>query len=319
MFRFVYRLTCFFFLSLSFFSCQNKQTATDALTRESVLLSELSCYNQDAISRNPVTKVSWLRFCAVAGADCLAFYEGAKIGGEGGGHIGAAIGHPVEGAIIGGALVGTICGVGASYLAGKACCVVSGNTEDNQTERVGDISIDLLVESLYTSVVENYSIIDDIKLNQLEKLPIAVELNVPNHAIEMGAVHNEILATLNDNELVMTKRSAVESSNNLDFVENVVFTDETLLNQCKDYLSRYKATNELTLNASISDEVMQLYYQLINGSSYNSESLIDYINTYYSIVSKSSELSEQEKDCIYTGLSVSLFSYNYWKDYGLFD
>ena len=289
------------------------------LVEDSVLLSELSCYNQDVMSRNPVTKVNWLKFCAVAGADCLAFYEGAKIGGEGGGYIGAAIGHPIEGAIIGATLVGTICGVGASYLAGKACCGVPVNSANYPTGVASEMTTDLLFESLYASVVDNYLIIDDIKNNQLKKYPVAVGLRVPNHAIEMGAVHNEILAALNDNTLAIAKGGAIISPVNIGYTENAVFTNEVILEQCKDYLNRYKSTSGPILKGSVSDEVMKLYYQLINGSSYDSESLVDYINTYYTIVNKSSELSEQEKEWIYTGLSVSLFSYNYWKDYGFFN
>lgn len=36
------------------------------------------------------------------------------------------------------------------------------------------------------------------------------------------------------------------------------------------------------------------------------------------LIEESDELTEDEKQNIYTGLAVSLYSLNYWKDYGEF-
>lgn len=313
------------------FSCSTKRTSVSdndsfcnahssvvVSSENSKILSELSGFNNRMISEKPITKMSWLKFCAVAGADCIAFYEGAKIGGEGGGYIGAAVGHPVAGAVIGAVLVGGACGVGASYLAGKATGYQTTAPTLPSDETTAMVVDEYLLNSLYAQIIDNYQKLEEICENQLDLNPIASDLDLPVEAIEMGALHNELLGNLfPDVDGIKTKNGNQELQGSS--VEIMVFSDTTLRNQCRNYLLSCSEAPQQLATGTLSDKVMALYYDLMNCSMYDAATLVDYANMYHSVVEGSMELTAEEKNYIYTGLAVSLFSYNYWQNYDFFD
>lgn len=166
----------------------NNIISIENVSQNSALLSDLYDYNVKCVSsNNPETRAGqkWLKFCAVVGADLIGAYEGFKIGGEAGATIGGIVGHPVEGAIIGAVVTGSVCGIGASYVAGVT---ISGSSM---------ISNDILFDQLYASMIDSYPRIGEIKDSQLKKTPIAQLVLVPDKALEMGALHNELLSDLN--------------------------------------------------------------------------------------------------------------------------
>lgn len=278
----------------------------EAVSQNSALLSDLNDYNAEYKSNNPETRAGqkWLKFCAVVGADLIGAYEGFKIGGEAGATIGGMVGHPVEGAVIGAVVTGSVCGIGASYVAGRT---VSGSSMNSN---------DLLFNQLYDSMVDSYPRIEEIKEIQLNKTPVAKLVLVPDRAIEMGALHNEMLSDLNNNCLYTTTK--VNDCDNLYLEQSI--DKQILLNAdfrvgCKDDFSAVVNTGTSVIGDSLPDKVMELYYELISGNTLTPENMVEHINSYYTIIKNSQELTMQEKDCIYTGLSVSLFSFDYWTEY----
>lgn len=301
----------------SFISCTKNSTTNkittnylyDIETNNSKLLSDLREYNLETSKNIQSTKASddWFKFCAVIGADYLASYEGCLKGARLGLMLGSAIGHPAHGAIVGGILMGGICGVGASYATYKGvtgCSIVSNS---------------ILYDHLYNSMTDNYHQLEDIRNSHLILTPIADSLLLPDLAITMGALHNEMLSDLNN-----SGPNNITKGNNLntDFtdigeftsVESYIFSNEEFCQNCKDNLSYVTETDTFLAENTLSDKVMQLYNDLISASYVEEEELVDYINSYYLIVERSDELTQEEKNCIYTGLAVSLFSYDYWKE-----
>lgn len=83
----------------------------------SKLLTTLEVYNAQVLIKHPQTK-GFGSICAVVSADFLAGYEGGSKGATLGFKIGMMCGGKgLEGAILGGGIMGLVCGVGGSYAA----------------------------------------------------------------------------------------------------------------------------------------------------------------------------------------------------------
>lgn len=285
---------------------EHNKKIEESVYQNSPLLRDLSEYNTEYKSMNPETRAGqkWLRFCAVMGADLIGVYEGCRIGVEVGVTVGGVVGHPIEGAVIGGVIAGSVCGIGASYVASKSvseCAILSD---------------DILFDQLYNFMTDNYSRIQEIKESQLNKTPIANQILVPEQAIVMGALHNEGLSKLNSETLYnVTKVSNCENLYLEQGVDKQILLNSDFRMGCKDHFALVLDAKTSPIGDSLPDKVMELYYELISGNAITPENMVNHINSYYSIVKNSQELTSQEKDCIYTGLSVSLFSFDYWKDH----
>lgn len=297
--------------------------------QESQLLSELSEYNETIVAMHPNTRgyPGWAKFCAVAGADITGAYGGAKAGGWIGGKVGAVVGHPIEGAIVGGIVGGFVCGVGGSALAEKKINDSLLSTDPQA-----------LFNSLVVSVPEYYPEIMEMISNETqndgdndnsndnnpiwhEGLNITEGLNLalPQTAIAIGAAHNVVLRDLHQGVLSKTRATDFSHLPNESInptVMPMVMQDEGFENYCVSYFNSFVESVPVTED-SLPDLVMQIYNELLLSSIVDDSEVADYINHYYSIVSESNELSDTEKQSIYVGLAVSLFSFNYWMEYGL--
>lgn len=295
--------------------------------QESELLSELAVYNQSVLSSRPNTRVpGWAKFCAVAGADFTGAYTGAKAGGEVGLYIGTVVGHPAEGAVIGGVVMGAICGVGGSALAYNklyGCAAADPGALYN--------SLSSSIQDYYTDICE-YIIDDNQNDNQNDNSnnPLFHEgefitgiesIQLPQAAIAMGAAHNAMLRDLQNRGAFPRTRADVGSivinNGNQALVQTISQEDEV-----RDYCISFfedRITDNPVIDESLPGKVIQIYSELLESSSVNDEDVVDYINHYYSIVSQSTELTDSEKNNIYIGLAVSLFSFNYWKEYGVLE
>ncbi len=94
--------------------------------------------------------------------------------------------------------------------------------------------------------------------------------------------------------------------------------DEEFEDYCVSYFNGI-IEGEPVIDDSMPGLVLQVYNELLQSNFVDESDVADYINHYYSIVSESNELSDEEKQSIYIGLAVSLFSYNYWMEYGLLE
>lgn len=289
---------------------------------ESQLLTDLSALNQQILSEYPSTK-GLGKICAIVGADFLAGYEGAEKGAK----VGAAIGFVCAGqcgtgAIVGGAIGCLVCGGGASYAVGKGLgggCITNGEFPfDDLYKQCATFYPDLMSPNNGYEFVENM-------MENLELVPvqsISAGLKLPAKAIKVGALHNVVLEELNTGVLednVFTVTEGITPA--ISAEEGVIAGDSQLYETCKttlqDFITKQPNINNYFISKDgISDKVMELYHDIFERTSYESEGLVDIINQYYNIVDKSNELTLEEKESIYAGLSISLFSYNYWVEKG---
>lgn len=297
-------------MSFGLFGCKSSVEPLLNEEPQSELLERLSEYNSEVILENPVTKGIFAKMVAVMGADFVAGYTGFKAGAEGGFTIGTAIGHPATGAIVGGVLMGGICAAGASILANRAMSTKA-------IPSASDISTDEMFDQLYLLLLARYSDLSEVLTSQLDQNPMANELSLPTQAKMMGALHNELISCYFDG-LCPSEESADLSSRIglLTYTEKSILRDASLKRQIKSRLREYNSSRNYFLIRVLPDRVMQYFYDLLENTEFDSEQLVGYINMYHSIVEDSQELTSQEKDCIYTGLAISLFSYNYWKEHG---
>ncbi|MGM9749311.1 MAG: hypothetical protein ACI3ZN_10975, partial [Candidatus Cryptobacteroides sp.] len=98
-------------------------------------------------------------------------------------------------------------------------------------------------------------------------------------------------------------------------IDKQILLDTDFRVECKDDFLGVINSDSSFMGNSLPDKVMELYYELISGNTQTPENMVNHINSYYTIIQNSQELTTQEKDCIYTGLSVSLFSFEYWNEY----
>lgn len=322
---------CFPFIIVAFasiLSCSRERdvvSETDVYS-ESALLLELSDYNQSVLSKRSNTRLpGWAKFCAVAGADFIAAGTGAKMGGEYGLAVGTVVGHPVEGAVIGGVVMGAICGVGASALAYDkvyGCAAVDPNALYNDLSCSVQDYYDDICEMIYDETKN-----DDDGPTQEGRNPLLFEgdkiahvesLSLPATAIAMGAAHNVILRDLQNGVFYKTRAdvSPIPNINNQPEIVQAISQDNAVRDYCVAYFQGIIEDDPL-VDETLPGLVMQIYYELLQSSSIDESDVAEYINQYYSIVSASNELSDSEKESIYVGLAVSLFSFNYWGEYGI--
>lgn len=313
----------------SIISCSRESTVIpeNDFYQESELLSELSLYNESVISSRPNTRVpGWAKFCAVAGADFTGAYTGAKAGGEVGLHIGTVVGHPAEGAIIGGVVMGAICGVGGSALAYNK---LYGCAAADPGALYGSLCNS--IQDYYTDIceyIEDDNQNDNLKDNQNnplfreeECISVINSIQLPQTAIAMGAAHNAMLRDIQNRGVLPTTRADVgpiaQYNGNQALVQTISQNDEI-----RDYCISFfedRITDNSVIDESLPGKVIQIYSELLESSSISDDDIADYINHYFYLVSQSAELSDSEKNNIYVGLAVSLFSFNYWKEYGVLE
>ena len=276
--------------------CEDCQSSP---VNDSELITQLQAYN-DLMAEGVSGTRGFGRFCAIAGADLLGAYEGGKIGIRIGGAIGGVCGgHAVEGAIVGGVAGGVICGVGGSYAAYCSTRAALTSSLDTQV--------------LLLMVEEGVSNISEIR-NQINPNVVGSDdLILPQEPIDVGVLHNYILNDILNND---TNSLDANSDTDISPLDSLIFNSSELLAATDSTISVYEREGVSIESKNLPDLVMNLYQDIFNKCSDSYEDVVACINSYYEMIKNSDELTEDEKLCIYTGLSVSLYSLNYWNGNG---
>lgn len=273
--------------------------------QESILLQQLSLYQETVASSHPETR-GWGRFLALVSSDFIGACEGAEKGAMIGGKIGTLLGgRTVEGAIIGGAVMGLVSGAGASYIADLATSPVASSCE---------IEAEAFIEQ-GRSVRGQY--LNSLKRN--EDIDYTDMLELPDDAIAIGVLHNEILDIMDTyEEDVDLAALPPDLDKDDDLPEDVselearIFESPEMFTSCEDLFGRYSDSGISFTSNSLMAEVANSFLTFINNYSSSLSELAGHINSYYRYISASNELSEDEKNGLYCGLAVAYYSYIYW-------
>lgn len=279
-------------------SCSH--TSFEANDYSSKLIEELEAFNSQMEEANPGTK-GFGRICGIVGADFMAGYDGAIAGAKIGFKVGMVCGGKgLEGALIGGGSMGLICGIGGSYLAWYGTKASSDTNLDSSK----------LMIMAERSIVN----VDEVRTDVNEDVIGTEKLILPQRSIDVGILHNYILSSMIDEKELSVKESRFDNSS----LEHSIFYNDEFIENADNYIQTIENNGVSISQNSIPDKVMNLYQSIFNTCSDSYDDIVTCINNYYSIVEQSAELTDEEKQSIYIGLSVSLYSLNFWNAYGEF-
>ena len=286
-------------------SCEVSETNEISQPQESVLLRNLSEYNEAVAESQPQTR-GFGRFCAIVSADFLGACDGASKGARIGFRVGMLMGGKgLEGAVIGGAVMGLVSGAGASYLAELAASEVDC-----------DVEASLFIDQ-GKQVRQQY-----IASSGEEAYSIPEELELPDEAICIGMLHNEIL----DNVLVADEAPTVSLASfppdldsdddlpELSEMEYAIFESPEVCDTCTYLFDLFSSEGVSLTEDGLAADVAKSFLELIQNYSSSLEESTTHINSYYRYISASDELSEEEKNGLYCGLAVAYYSYMYWNE-----
>lgn len=141
------------------------------------------------------------------------------------------------------------------------------------------------------------------------------KLKLPQKAVDVGILHNILLKQLVKDDSLHINYDFGYKASQLDSI--IIYSDE-FISVADSSIRKYEQSGVELDYASLSGKVMQLYKEIFDECADSYEDIVECINAYYDIISKSSELDDDEKNSIYAGLAVSLYSLNYWKENGTF-
>lgn len=288
----------FFIVGILLVSCSNSYNISEFPQKSnSLLLSKLSAFNDSLKQKRTETRGfvkpgAWKRAQVIA-ADCAGAWSCGEAGLYVGGLFspaGSAVGATI-GAIIGGA-----CG---SYTAYASLYW----TRTTQLKAITPEDVTLAYADLITD--ENINFYDEKPKKIIANYP-----NVDENVSLMGAKHNLLLKKL------LTEDYGKVIS------EDVLSEDEIKIIQSSCYRKAYEDTmlaiskNEGILKLDgddVGNKLMNLFYDIFQNYSDNSDDVQFLINKYIEAVNESSELSEEVKNIVYSSLSVIASSYEFWE------
>lgn len=301
-----------------FFSCNKAQNADTPDTNKSELIRELQDFNNDLFSIRPPTKITLKQFVVVANADAVGAYAGGKIGGKVGAIVGSAVGNPITGGVFG-AFVGAV-GFGA-----VASWSVSPNAQSsfnpsyidlaNLCETLSPETIDVNDYSCLTEDLEDYCDEQSNLDNQLflEQERLESVLLTPKE-LAAGEKHNVFLAHMEGKINYLPNKETTTRTGYDSFADRTSPLASAIIHSSEMESGYYQALHSgfIAEDNTIPTRVMNLFSDIFQSYPEDSDDVIFLINSYVSHIDASDELSDEEKTWIKLGLSVSLYSYNYW-------
>lgn len=315
-------------IGVVFASCSStieEAKTANVITNESETLEALKTYNAVLLKSCSQTRGGNRLF--VASADIVGAIKSINAGKTIAGIVGAASGGIGYATIVVG--VGLIGGAASSYLAykSKTTCAYPAQIPDLLT---------------YTTKIVNRKIVKEEKLDGMtartdedkcEDIPTeqgeeaSDKINLPqqfNFLKRIGIEHNTILKAANvDKELPDANSVDVNDLEQVQLSEREMAQYEEAMNcqELKDYF--YEAMEDVqngsdieTLNCSAKvKQALQSYLDLFQTYPENVDELVEIANEYIRIIEANNEFSEEEKELIYSGIMVSVYSPQLWDNF----
>lgn len=311
-------------IGVVFASCSStieEAKTANVITNESETLEALKTYNAVLLKSCSQTRGGNRLF--VASADIVGAIKSINAGKTIAGIVGAASGGIGYATIVVG--VGLIGGAASSYLAykSKTTCAYPAQIPDLLT---------------YTTKIVNRKIVKEEKLDGMtartdEDIPTeqgeeaSDKINLPqqfNFLKRIGIEHNTILKAANvDKELPDANSVDVNDLEQVQLSEREMAQYEEAMNcqELKDYF--YEAMEDvqngrdietLTCSAKVK-QALQSYLDLFQTYPENVDELVEIANEYIRIIEANNEFSEEEKELIYSGIMVSVYSPQLWDNF----
>lgn len=323
-------LVCFVSMScLLFTSCSadintNVQSPKNTFNN-SKIVQELSLINCQLLASNENTTMRsgiprWLN---VTLQDAIGAYCGGRTGAALGGKIGLVAGSPITGAAFGGFLGAVGFGAYKSARTYHSTCSYACTPEDFQINFINNAYP--LIKQYYDELESNLNIKgnDLLTPNSLgEQIDVDEQIldsvNLDNHFLYVGKLHNVILSSLqNSAQVGETINLSMRGSLDYDDIEEDI--NFTYVSSQMDWNEFYDEANQLAVeletdnaNSKV-DYVMTLFADIFSIYPSEIDDVVMLINKYAAVVKASDEFTEEEKEYIMYGLATALYSYNYWE------
>lgn len=288
-------------------SCGEQEKSYAPIMPESMLMRQLTQYNAEVAKSHPETRGIG-RFTAIVSADFLGACDGAVKGARIGFRAGMLLGgRGLEGAAIGGTVMGLVCGAGASYAASAA---LSSEEVAPELDASFFISKGQFVRCRY---------LDSFPSGRGESAALT-ELDLPEVAVSVGELHNEILdIALEEDEagamVLLSSPPDLDSdddSPSSSDLEAIIFDSAEMSDTCSTLFDLYYSEGVSITENGLAADVANTFLALIQNYTLSLDDLATHINNYYHYISESQELSDDDKNGLYCGLAVAYYSYEYW-------
>ena len=317
-------------MSLSVFvvSCNKEEKQNERDFSQSELVLQLKNVNAELMSTRPQTKMTNRQAANVAWADLSGAGTGAKAGWKIGKAIGTAIGNPVQvgtlGAIVGGVGFAAV----MSWMAWPENPITENPSYDDMVSFEEAVMRDYDTEVSLTDLFEDIDVISGedeeevkgrifVEMNSLEEVALSpAELMV-------GEKHNLMLAFMQGIISPQTPTTSNKRASKREFPGEVelgmsaakrrllvkrILQSDTMRQEYNQMLS----TESLGEDGTLPGLVSSLYGEVFKEYPDSVEDVVYLVNQYTSLIDASNELTDDEKTCIKHGMSVSLYSFNYW-------
>ena len=292
---------------------------------DSKAIQELKVFNDKTLESkgNKIMRGGIPRWVTISVHDAIGAYCGGKTGAALGGKIGLVAGSPITGAAFGGFLGAVGFGAYKSARTYHSTCSYACTPEDFQINFINNAYP--LIKQYYDELESNLNIKgnDLLTPNSLgEQIDVDEQIldsvNLDNHFLYVGKLHNVILSSLQNSAQVGEDISlSMRSSLNYEDIEEDI--NFTYISSQMDWNEFYDEANQLAVeletdnaNSKV-DYVMTLFADIFSIYPSEIDDVVMIINKYAAVVKASDEFTEEEKEYIMYGLATALYSYNYWE------
>ncbi len=295
-------LLLFAFALLAFVSCKDaEEFSSQPVAAQQPLENVLKIYNDSTMASKTIetrASSSVSRFLSIAIADAVGAYRYAKYGAR----IGALLGP--KGATAGAIIGGVAGGAGYSY--------VEYNKRKSTRVTVDSVNMLSFRDFGTAGILGNHST-DNPFNDPYSQFLNRNRLKFPprfRNCERVGWEHNYVLNAYSEEGV---RLNCIPMDSLSEEEQLVMQSDE--LNQC--FMSDVEkiANGEmdfLHMGDEKSDRVMSLFLELYNSYPENEADIVTIINDYAAMIADSDEITDEEKEQILGGLSVALYSYQYW-------
>lgn len=292
-------------LSISIIACifascskEDNKVSIPSEVSESALVQQLSTLNDSLMAEAIQTKISKKAWIRVAVADAGGAWAGGKAGAKIGAAVGTFLGNPVTGGVFGAFIGGVVCGAAASWLEYPESKAVSLKSVDyaDMVDIVNTFNKTSDANTLFTDNKTTSQVF--VEENVIK------EANLPEESIQVGKLHNVILAGLSG-KIKSDKIIPVDYMEPDGTIEDAILKSQEM-SELLDKISDYQNENPLA------NKIMDLFLSIYEQYSSDKYDVVFVINKYIEAITASNELTSEEKDYINMGLATALYSYNYW-------
>lgn len=299
----IYKLLVISLVSLLLCCCSNQDEISsvvpqsDATTNTAQRLKE---FNQ-SISQTPDSRISLIGWTSVI----LADGSGAYVGAKGGAFVGSLLGP--AGGTVGAALGGVIVGGAASLKQHKLANQIENGSwlSNSETSDYSSTSIPSIQK-----IADRYALAK--KATNINDFDLGYSYTKDSALISIGVLHNKLVKDLVSKQ---TEGSAHEKVTELGSMEKDILADKRFKEYYNEVLSD-PTRIDICLNKR-TDEVMRLFQDACESyaTDFETNGFDRICRRYIFEIVNSKDFSKEDKNYLLSGIIVTIYSRQFWKDY----